>query len=143
MSVISEIELDKQIKLFTTSRNFEAGLFFANGLSLTASTPYSTFVLKEVSATQGGYARLSYTYTDSDIQILAGKAVTAQKYLQWVHNGNANLMRFDTLVVFERFAAQPLDIVNPVSIHPLGATQELASGGNILRISLQVNLKTQ
>ena len=94
-------------------------------------------------ASAGGYTRLSYTYTESDVSVLVSKATTTSKYFEFIHNGNSIPMRFDTFVVFERIAAQPLDIVNIVSIHSLGGVQELTSGGNIARFNLQVNIKTQ
>lgn len=142
MSVVSETELDKHIKSITNNRQFEAGLFLSGGTTFTPTTTVTALTTKEVPVTAGGYSRLTYTYTADDVQVLVGRATVVNKYLEWVHNGNANTMRFDTLVVFERIPTQPLDIVNVVSIHSLGSVQELTSGGNIVRFNLSVNLKT-
>jgi hypothetical protein len=143
MSVVSEIELEKHIKTITNNRQFEAGLFLSGGTPFTSASDHNSLTTKEVPASAGGYTRLSYTYTESDVSVLVSKATTTSKYFEFIHNGNSIPMRFDTFVVFERIAAQPLDIVNIVSIHSLGGVQELTSGGNIARFNLQVNIKTQ
>ncbi len=143
MSVVSETELDKNIKAIVNNRQFEAGLFLSSGTPFSPTTDHASLTTKEVPPSAGGYIRLSYTYTENDVSVLVGKATTTSKYFEFIHNGNSIPMRFDTFIVFERIAAQPLDVVNVVSIHSLGGIQELTSGGNIARFNLQVNIKTQ
>lgn len=143
MSIVAENELENHLKSITNNRQFEAGLFLSGGTVFTPQTTYNLLTVKEVPITAGGYGRLSYTYSESDINVVVGRATTAQKYFEWIHNGNSTPMRFDTLIIFERIAVQPLDTINVVSIHDLGGVQELTTGGNIARFSLQVNLKTQ
>lgn len=143
MSVISETELDKHMTALTGGRQFEAGLFLSGGSIFTPTSTNAFLITKEVPITAGGYTRLTYTYGENDVNVEVGKATTAGKYFEFVHNGNSETMRFDTFIVFERIASQPLDIVNVVSIHSLGGVQELTTGGNIARFNLQINLLTQ
>jgi len=141
MALISEAELTSRIKKITVDRTFQALLLNSTGRLFSAVTPYTTLVQYEVAGTAGGYERLEFSYTNADVNLNPLGASTITKYITWVHNGNANPIKFDTILFVERIFAQPLPQYNVVAIHSLGLINTLNDSGDRARFAFRVNLK--
>jgi len=142
MSIISTAELTRHAEVALTERTFEA-ILLNRSIRYSADTSYATFVADEVNTNAGGYSRIEFSFTSSDIVPTSTGASTASKYLTWFHNGNQNPINFDHILVVERTFAQPLPIYTVVSVYDLGFAYSLRLYGERARFSLRFNIKNK
>lgn len=143
MSVVSGPELVSQIKNIAVDRTFEALLLFSDGNNYNLSTSYETLIADEVADTAGGYQRLEFTFSESEVALFLYGASTSTKYITWIHNGNSESIKFDTILIVERIFAQPLPEYKVIAIQPLGLPYELIDSGDRARFAFRVNLKNK
>ncbi|MFZ9315834.1 MAG: hypothetical protein ACO24P_00690 [Candidatus Nanopelagicaceae bacterium] len=142
MSIISTTELQRQATTAVVNRNFEAILLNSTKV-YNSTTSYASYVQDEVATTAGGYTRIEFDFDTADIITTATGVSTITKYLTWVHNGNAQEMNFDHILVVERVFSQPLNTYYNVGVYNLGIGYALRFAGERARFSLRFNIKNK
>jgi hypothetical protein len=141
MALLSSSELAARAENAITSRTFEAVLLNIGTDLLSANSSYTSLVAKEVSTDNGGYTRIQFSFTSSDIVESATGAKTAKRFLTWFHDGTSGEIVFDALLIVERIAAQPLDQYNVVALESLGIPYTLSLAGDRGRFSFSINVR--
>lgn len=142
MSIISTTELRRQAVIAATDRDFEAILLNSTKF-YNSTTTYTSFIQDEVNTIAGGYTRVSFSFDTTDIVTTATGVSTATKYLTWFHNGNAEPLNFDHILVVEKQFAQPLNLYFVVGVYNLGIGYTLSLFGERARFSLRFNVKNK
>ena len=131
MAVISAAELNQQAELAYVRGTYYVALVNSNtGFNETVS--YSDITSSEVTVGTGGYARLTYSYTTSDLLSYDRGQPLTQKTASFVHDGSSGDIVF-THVALLRLVGTDYTVV---AVESVGRTVTL-SGGN----TAQVNIK--
>lgn len=132
MAIFSAAELNDQAEL-----SYVRGTYYVALLDSTTSfdenSTYSDVVAAEVAAGTGGYARLSYTYTASDLQPYSKGQPIALKTANFVHDGSSGDIVF-THVALLRLVGSTYSVV---AIDSVGTTVTLSSG-NTAEIKIKI-----
>jgi len=142
MSIISTTELQRQAVTAVTDRDFEA-ILLNSTKPYNSTTTYASYIEDELETTAGGYTRIPFTFNTSDITVTATGVHTVSRYLTWFHNGNAEAMNFDHILVVEKEFAQPLNFYYVVGVYNLGVGYTLRLFGERARFSLRFNVKNK
>lgn len=142
MAILSTTELNRHARTAVTNRNFEAALLNSSRIYST-ETAYDVLIQDEVSLGAGGYSRIDFTFSDSDIVTTATGTNTVSRYLTWFHDGTADPYTFDHIMVVERIFAQPLPEYYVVGIYDLGISYTLQLYGERARFALRFNIKNR
>lgn len=98
MAVLSAAELDAQAELSYVRGTYYVALTNAS-TDYTASTTYSTIQSDEVPGTDGGYSRVSFTYTSSDLLAYSNGQPLSKKVATFVHDGTTGDITFNYVVL--------------------------------------------
>lgn len=123
MALISANELNEQAELAYVRGTYYV-LLLNSATEYTSSTTYSDILSDEVTAGTGGYARLSYTYTSSDLLSFNNGQPLSQKIANFVHDGSSSDITF-THVALVREVSGTYSIVG---IEAVGEVAVLSNG---------------
>jgi len=98
MAFLSAAESQAQAELAYVRGTYYVALTNAT-TDYTPSTTYSTIVSDEVSTSNGGYSRVSYTYSASDVLAYSNGTPLTQKVATFVHDGSTGDINFNYVVL--------------------------------------------
>ena len=98
MAVLTSAEVNEQADLSYLRGTYYVALTYTT-TDYDSSLSYSTVQSDEVTAGTGGYARLSYTYSASDLLAYSNGQPIAQKIANFVHDGSAGDIVFNYVVL--------------------------------------------
>jgi|TARA_B100000085_G_scaffold121862_1_gene110986 hypothetical protein len=98
MAVLSAAELEDQAELSYVRGTYYVALTNSN-TDYTEATTYATIQSDEVSSSNGGYTRVSYTYTASDVLAYSNGQPLSKKVATFVHDGTAGDILFNYVVL--------------------------------------------
>ena len=99
----------------------------------TSKTTYSTVQADEVTTGTGGYARLSYTYTNADLLPFSSGKPLSKKVATFVHDGSSSNIVFNHVVLLREVSGT----YSVVGFQTLSGTFTL-SAGNQVKINLNL-----
>lgn len=132
MAVLSAAELDAQAELSYVRGTYYVALTNAS-TDYTASTTYATIQSDEVSTTDGGYTRVSYTYTSSDVLAYSNGQPLSKKIATFVHDGSTGTIDFNYVVLL-REVSGTYEIVGFQKL----AESAVITAGNHAKINISV-----
>lgn len=132
MAVLTSAEVNKQVSLSYIYGTYKVALTLTN-TDYTSTTPLSTVVADEVTAGTGGYARLSYTYSASDLLAYSNGQPLAQKVATFVHDGSSGNITFNYVVLLRDVSGT----ITVVGFQKIGETVVL-SNGNFTKININI-----
>mgnify|MGYP003136797662 CR=1 FL=1 len=132
MAIFSAAELNDQAELSYVRGTYYIALL-NSATRFNENSTYNDVTAKEVVAGTGGYARLSYTYTTSDLQPYSKGQPLAQKTAKFVHDGSSGVIVF-THVALLRLVGSTYSVV---AINSVGSTVTLSSG-NTAEIKIKI-----
>lgn len=141
MAIVSSAELNSQAEGFLLNRTFQCLLCNNNATAFTASTNYAEIVATEVTAGDGGYQRIEFTYSPTDIADIVAGIITATKRANFVHDGSASRIVFDHFVIVEKITVNSVDTFEVVAVQPLGYIASLDTGGDIAQFAINTRHK--
>ena len=132
MAVLSAAELEDQAELSYVRGTYYVALTNAS-TNYTASTTYSTIQSDEVSTSNGGYTRVSYTYAASDVLDYSNGQPLTKKVATFVHDGTSGDITFNYVVLLR-------EVSGTYSIVSFQKLPELAiiTSGNQAKINISV-----
>ena len=98
-----------------------------------SSTTYATIQADEVTAGNGGYQRLSFTYVSDDLEAYTVGQPFSLKVANFVHDGSSTNMVFNHVVLLREVSS----VYSVVAFQDLGQTFTLESG-NYIRIDIDL-----
>lgn len=104
MAVISAAELEDQAELSYVRGTYYVALTNAT-VDYTEATSYSTIQSDEVSTSNGGYTRVSYTYTASDVLAYSNGQPLSEKVATFVHDGSTGTIDFNYVVLLREVSS--------------------------------------
>lgn len=129
MAILSTAEIRKQAEGILLNRTFQCLLLYNNGVSFTPSATYQDLLDKEVTIGDGGYSRLEFSYTLSDIEDIVAGIVTKTKKAIFIHDGSNNPIVYDHFALVEKKTIDSVVSYSVVAIQPFGFTGRLSKGG--------------
>ena len=104
-----------------------------NLTSYTDAVSLATVEADEITSGDGGYARLSYTYTSSDLETYANGQPFTEKTAEFVHDGSSTEIRFNHIVLLR-------DVGGTVSVVGFQVLDEVAvlTNGSTARIKINI-----
>lgn len=131
MAVISAAELNQQAELAYVRGTYYVALVNSNaGFNETVS--YSDITSAEVTTGTGGYARLTYNYTTSDLLSYERGQPLTQKTANFVHDGSSGDIIFTHVALLRLVGAE----YTVVAVESVGRTVTL-SGGNTAQVKIK------
>lgn len=132
MAVLSAAELQAQAELSYVRGTYYVALTNSN-TSYTEATTYATVQADEVATTNGGYSRLSYTYTASDVLAYSKGQPLSKKVATFVHDGTSGDISFNYVVLLR-------EVSGTYSVVGFQKLSELATvtSGNQAKIDISV-----
>ena len=132
MAILSGVELNQQSGLsYVRGVYYVALLNSANNYSSTIN--YAAVVADEVAAGTGGYARLSYSYSNGDLLAYQNGQPLAQKVANFVHDGSTQDIIF-THVALLRLVSGTYTVVG---VQAVGETVVL-NNGNTATVNINI-----
>jgi hypothetical protein len=104
MAVLTSAEVNEQAELSYLRGTYYVALTYTT-TDYTSSVSYATIQSDEVTAGTGGYARLSYTYSSSDLLAYSNGQPIAQKVANFVHDGSAGDIVFNHVVLLREVSS--------------------------------------
>ena len=98
MAVLSAAELQAQAELSYVRGTYYVALTNSN-TAYTETTTYATLQADEVSTSNGGYSRLSYTYSASDVLAYSKGQPLSKKVATFIHDGTSGDISFNYVVL--------------------------------------------
>jgi|TARA_R100000030_G_scaffold31967_1_gene23528 hypothetical protein len=98
MAVLSAAELQAQAELSYVRGTYYVALTNSN-TAYTETTTYATIQADEVSTSNGGYSRLSYTYSASDVLAYSKGQPLSKKVATFIHDGTSGDISFNYVVL--------------------------------------------
>lgn len=98
MAVLSQAELIDQAEAVYIQGTYKIALTY-NLTEYTDTVSLSTVETDEVNIGDGGYARLSYNYTSSDLETYSNGQPFTEKTAEFVHDGSSTEIRFNHIVL--------------------------------------------
>ena len=132
MAVLSAAELDSQAELSYVRGTYYVALTNAT-TNYTTTTTYATIQNDEVSTSNGGYTRVSYTYLASDILAYSNGQPLTKKVATFVHDGSTGTINFNYVVLL-REVSGTYDIVGFQRLSESAAI----TAGNQAKINISV-----
>lgn len=129
MALLSTAEIRKQAERILLNRTFQCLLLNNNGVAFDASASYASIAAKEVALGDGGYSRLEFTYTSTDIEDIVAGIVTKTKRAVFIHDGSVNPIVYDHFAIVEKTVVNSVTSYSVVAVQPLGVTARLSTGG--------------
>lgn len=131
MAFFSAEELNEQAELAYVRGTYYVALLNSNS-GYNSDVTYSDITADEVTAGLGGYARLSYTYSASDLLAYSNGQPVAQKTANFVHDGSSGDIVFTHVALIRQVGSD----YTVVAIDDVGQTATLSNGN-----TAQVNIK--
>jgi len=131
MAFFSAEELNEQAELAYVRGTYYVALLNSNS-GYNSDVTYSDITADEVTAGLGGYARLSYTYSSSDLLAYSNGQPVAQKTANFVHDGSSGDIVFTHVALIRQVGSD----YTVVAIDDVGQTATLSNGN-----TAQVNIK--
>jgi hypothetical protein len=141
VALLSAAELTNQAEGFLFNRTFQCLLCNNNATVFNASTNYAEVVAAEVNTGDGGYSRLEFTYEAGDLADIVGGVIATTKRVNFIHDGSANPIVFDHLVIVEKIVTGQVETFEVVAIQPLGYIARLDIGGDIAQFVVNARHK--
>ena len=132
MAILSATELSQQAQLAYVRGDYYVILVDSDD-ELSAATTYEDLVSKEVPFGSGGYQRLSFNYTASDLAAYSEGQPLQQKIANFVHDNSSQNIVFTHVVVLRKVGTE----FTVVAIESVGETAVLSSGKTA---SIRINL---
>lgn len=132
MAVLSAAEVREQAGLVYTRGTYYIALTNST-TNYTFQTIYSKVQADEVASGAGGYARLSYTYTTSDLQAFVTGQPLAKKIATFIHDGSSGIIDFNYVVLLREVAG----VYSVVGFQSLGTNITLLAG-QLVRININL-----
>lgn len=123
MAVLTSAEITDQSESAYIQGTYKIALTF-NVTPYTDSVSLTTVETDEVTVGDGGYARLSYTYTSSDLQTYSNGQPFAEKTAEFVHDGSSTDITFNHIVLLRDVGGT----VSVVGYQTLNTTAVLTNG---------------
>lgn len=133
MAFLSAAESQAQAELAYVRGTYYVALTNAT-TDYTSSTTYSTIVSDEVSTSNGGYSRVSYTYSASDVLAYSNGTPLTQKVATFVHDGSTGNIDFNYVVLLREVSGS----YSIVGYEKLAALSTITSG-NKATININFN----
>lgn len=132
MAVLSAAELDSQAELSYVRGTYYVALTNA-ATNYTSTTTYATIQSDEVSVSDGGYTRISYTYSASDVLAYSNGQPLSEKVATFVHDGSTGTISFNYVVLLR-------EVSGTYSVVGFQRLSELAviTAGNQAKININV-----
>ena len=132
MAVLSAAELQAQAELSYVRGTYYVALTNSN-TAYTETTTYATIQADEVSTSNGGYSRLSYTYSASDVLAYSKGQPLSKKVATFIHDGTSGDISFNYVVLLR-------EVSGTYSVVGFQKLSELATitSGNQARIDISV-----
>lgn len=111
------------------NRTFQCLLAYNNSVPFDGDSTYEEIAAAEVTAGDGGYARLDFSYTAQDIEEMVSGIVSGTKRAIFIHDGSVNPIIYDHFVIVEKIPDGASFTYDVVAIQPLGVTGRLVTGG--------------
>jgi hypothetical protein len=132
MAIFSAAELNQQAELAYVRGTYYVALL-NNSVGFNETVTYSDVTAAEVSSGTGGYSRLTYTYTASDLLSYSRGQPLTQKTANFVHDGSSGDIVF-THVALLRLVGVDYTVV---AVESVGRTVTL-SNGNTAQINIGI-----
>ena len=123
MAIFSAAELNEQAELAYVRGTYYVALLNSS-IGFNETITYSDVTAAEVTAGTGGYARLTYTYTASDLLSYSSGQPLTQKTANFVHDGSSGDIVF-THVALLRLVGVDYTVV---AVESVGRTVTLSNG---------------
>tara|TARA_A100001201_G_scaffold97738_1_gene84298 strand:- start:3003 stop:3419 length:417 start_codon:yes stop_codon:yes gene_type:complete len=133
MAFLSAAESEDQAELAYVRGTYYVALTNAT-TDYTPSTTYSTIVSDEVSTSNGGYTRVSYTYSTSDVLAYSNGTPLTQKVATFVHDGSTGNIDFNYVVLLREVSGS----YSIVGYERLAALATITSGN---KATININFK--
>lgn len=132
MAVLTSAEVIDQAESAYIQGTYKIALTY-NLTDYTDGVSLATVEADEVTAGDGGYARLSYTYTASDLEAYANGQPFTEKTADFVHDGSSSEIRFNHIVLLR-------DVGGTVSVVGFQILDEVAvlTNGSTARIKINI-----
>lgn len=132
MAILSAVELNEQAELaYVRGTYYVALLYSLTGYN--SATTYSDITADEVTLGDGGYARLSYTYSASDLLAYNSGQPLSQKVAEFVHDNSSTDIIFTHVAVLREVSGT----YTVVGIESVGEVAVLSSG-KTARININI-----
>lgn len=132
MAVLTSAEVISQAQDAYIQGTYKIALTFTN-TNYTDSVSLATVEADEINVGDGGYARLSFSYTAADLQTYANGQPFVEKVADFVHDGSSTNITFNHVVLLRDVGGT----VSVVGYQSLGADSILGSG-NTARININL-----
>ncbi len=132
MAVLTSAEVNEQVNLSYIRGTYKVALTFTT-TDYTSTVSLATIAADEVTVGNGGYARLSYTYSAADLLAYSNGQPLAQKVATFVHDGSSTDMTFNYAVLLRDVSGT----VTVVGFQKLAETIVL-SNGNFATININI-----
>lgn len=132
MAVLTSAEVNEQVGLSYIRGTYKVALTFSV-TNYTSALSLATVVADEVTVGDGGYARLSYTYTSADLLAFSNGQPLAEKVATFVHNGSSTDMTFNSVVIL-RDVSGTLTVVGYQQL----SEAVVLSNGNFAKININL-----
>lgn len=132
MAFFSAEELNEQAELAYVRGTYYVALLNSSS-GYNSNVTYSDITADEVTAGTGGYARLSYTYSASDLLAYSNGQPVAQKTANFVHDGSSGDIVFTHVALIRQVGSD----YTVVAIDEIGQTATL-SNGNTAQIDIKM-----
>ena len=131
MAVLTSGEITDQAELSYVRGTYEIALTFS-GTDYENDVTLATVEADEVTVGDGGYARLSYTYSSADLDTFGNGQPFAPKTAQFVHDGSSGNIVFNHVVLLRNISG----VVTVVGYQLLPETVTLTNS-NFVRINIR------
>ena len=132
MAVLTSAEVIDQAGLSYIRGTYEIALTFS-GTDYEGNVSLATVEADEVTAGSGGYARLSYTYGNTDLDTFGNGQPFVLKTARFVHDGSSGNIVFNHVVLLRNISGTK----TVVGYQILPETVTL-SNGNFARINIRI-----
>jgi hypothetical protein len=133
MAVLTSAEVNEQADLVYIRGTYSVALTLQTLTDYNAGVTLSTIETDEVTVGNGGYARLTYTYTAADLLSYANGQPLANKVATFVHDGSSTDITFNHVVLLR-------DVSGTVSVVGFQKLSEIITltNGNSAQINVGV-----
>lgn len=132
MAVLTSAELIDQAESAFIQGTYKIALTY-NLTAYTSAVTLTTVETDEVTTGDGGYARLSYTYTAADLETFSNGQPFAEKIAQFVHDGSSTNIVFNHIVLLR-------DVSGTVSVVGFQVLDEVITLQNGNTAKIKINL---
>ena len=132
MAILSAEELNEQAELSYIRGTYYVALVY-NLSGYNSSVTYSNIVSDEVTAGDGGYARLSFTYSSGDLLAYSSGQPLSQKVASFVHDNSSTDIIFTHVAILREVSGS----YTVVGIESVGEVAILNSG-KTARININI-----